>query len=66
MQINMSELYFLPALHGDAFFLHCQKGDEEGWIVLERIRVRDRVKYNPDNVYGTSNEVSLAPQVLNI
>jgi transposase len=28
--------------------------------------VRDRVKYNPDNVYGTSNEVSLAPQVLNI
>jgi transposase len=28
--------------------------------------VRDRVKYNPDNVYRTSNEVSLAPQVLNI
>ena len=28
--------------------------------------VRDRVKYNPDNVYRTSNEVSLTPQVLNI
>ena len=28
--------------------------------------VRDRVKYNPDNVYRKSNEVSLAPQVLNI
>ena len=28
--------------------------------------VRDRVKYNPDNVYRTSNKVILAPQVLNI
>jgi beta-lactamase superfamily II metal-dependent hydrolase len=31
----MSELHFLPAQYGDAFFLHCQKGDEEGWIVVD-------------------------------
>ena len=28
--------------------------------------VRDKVKYNPDNVYRTSKEVSLASQMLNI
>lgn len=31
----MSEIYFLPAQQGDAFFLHCQKGNEEGWIVVD-------------------------------
>ena len=31
----MSELYFLPAKYGDAFILHCKKGDEEGWIVVD-------------------------------
>lgn len=31
----MSELFFLPAQHGDAFFLHCQKGSEEGWIIVD-------------------------------
>lgn len=31
----MSELYFLPAQYGDAFFLHCQKEEEEGWIVVD-------------------------------
>lgn len=31
----MSELYCLPAQHGDAFFIHCQKGGEEGWIVVD-------------------------------
>lgn len=31
----MSELYFLPAQYGDAFFIHCNKGDEEGWIVVD-------------------------------
>jgi len=46
MQINMSELYFLPALHGDAFFLHCQKGDEEGWIVLDG-GPSGNAKFNP-------------------
>ena len=35
IRINMSDLYFLPAQHGDAFFLHCQKGDEDGWIVVD-------------------------------
>lgn len=31
----MSELYFLPAKHGDAFFLHCEKDNEEGWIIVD-------------------------------
>ena len=31
----MSELYFLPAKHGDAFFLHCEKVNEEGWIIVD-------------------------------
>ena len=31
----MSELFFLPAQYGDAFFLHCQKGSEEGWIIVD-------------------------------
>jgi hypothetical protein len=31
----MSELYFLPAQYGDAFLIHCNKGDEEGWIVVD-------------------------------
>ena len=35
MRISMSELFFLPAQHGDALFLHCQEGGEEGWIVVD-------------------------------
>lgn len=31
----MSELFFLPAKHGDSFFLHCEKGKEEGWIIVD-------------------------------
>lgn len=31
----MSELFFLPAQHGDAFFFHCQKGSEEGWVIVD-------------------------------
>lgn len=31
----MSELYILPAKYGDAFILHCKKGDEEGRIVVD-------------------------------
>lgn len=42
----MSELYSLPAQHGDAFFLHCQKGDEEGWIVVDGGASRN-AKFNP-------------------
>lgn len=32
---DMSELYFLPAKHGDAFFLHCIKDNNEGWIIVD-------------------------------
>lgn len=42
----MSELFFLPAQHGDAFFLHCKKGDEEGWIVVDG-GASSNVKFNP-------------------
>ena len=42
----MSELYFLPAQDGDAFFLHCQKGDEEGWIIVDG-GASGNAKFNP-------------------
>ena len=42
----MSKLFFLPAQHGDAFFLHCQKGDEEGWIVVDG-GASSNAKFNP-------------------
>lgn len=42
----MSELYFLPAMHGDAFFLHCHKGDEEGWIIVDG-GTNGNAKFNP-------------------
>ena len=42
----MSELYFLPAQHGDAFFLHCQKGNEEGWIEVDG-GASGNAKFNP-------------------
>ena len=42
----MSNLFFLPAQHGDAFFLHCQKGDEAGWIVVDG-GASVNTKFNP-------------------
>ena len=30
-----STIHFLPAEHGDAFILHCYKGDNEGYIVVD-------------------------------
>lgn len=32
---NKSCVHFLPAMHGDAFFLHCYNGDKEGWIIVD-------------------------------
>lgn len=42
----MSELYFLPAQHGDALFLHCQQGKEEGWIIVDG-GPNGNAKFNP-------------------
>lgn len=33
--MNQSVLTFLPALHGDAFIIHCFKGDNEGYIIVD-------------------------------
>lgn len=33
--MNQSVLTFLPALHGDAFIIHCYKGDNEGYIIVD-------------------------------
>lgn len=33
--MNQSVLSFLPALHGDAFIIHCYKGDNEGYIIVD-------------------------------
>ena len=33
--MSQSVLTFLPALHGDAFIIHCYKGDNEGYIVVD-------------------------------
>lgn len=33
--MNQSVLAFLPALHGDAFIIHCYKGDKEGYIIVD-------------------------------
>ena len=30
-----STIHFLPAEHGDAFILHCYKGGNEGYIVVD-------------------------------
>ena len=30
-----STIHFLPAEHGDAFILHCYKGDNEGYVVVD-------------------------------
>lgn len=32
---KQSTIHFLPAMHGDAFFIHCFRGDEEGWIIVD-------------------------------
>ena len=33
--MNQSVLTFLPALYGDAFIIHCYKGDNEGYIIVD-------------------------------
>lgn len=33
--MNQSTIKFLPACHGDAFIIHCYKGDEEGYIIVD-------------------------------
>lgn len=33
--MNQSVLTFLPALHGDAFIIHCYKGNNEGYIIVD-------------------------------
>ena len=33
--MGQSEILFLPAAHGDAFIIHCFKGDNEGFIVVD-------------------------------
>ena len=40
----MSELFFLPAQYGDAFILHCQKGSEEGWIIVDGGPIQNKNK----------------------
>ena len=40
----MSGLFFLPAQHGDAFILYCQKGSEEGWIVVDGGPIKNNKK----------------------
>lgn len=32
---GQSAICFLPAMHGDAFFLHCYKNGEEGYVVVD-------------------------------
>ena len=53
----MSELFFLPAQYGDAFFLHCQKGHEEGWMVVDG----GPVKLRPKSVF--LQEVEKLPRI---
>lgn len=33
--MSQSVLTFLPALHGDAFIIHCYKGDNDGYIIVD-------------------------------
>lgn len=33
--MNQSVLTFLPALHGDAFIIHCFKGENEGYVIVD-------------------------------
>lgn len=33
--MRQSELFFLPAAHGDAFIIHCFKGANEGFIIVD-------------------------------
>ena len=33
--MNQSILHFLPAQHGDAFIMHCFKGEHEGYLVID-------------------------------
>ena len=33
--MNPSVLTFLPALHGDAFIIHCFKGENEGYVIVD-------------------------------
>ena len=32
---NQSSITFLPAMHGDALFLHCHKDGQEGIIIVD-------------------------------
>lgn len=42
----MIEVHFLPAQNGDALFLHCKKGKEEGWIIVDG-GPSQNAKFNP-------------------
>ena len=42
----MIEVHFLPAKNGDALFLHCKKGNEEGWIIVDG-GPSQNAKFNP-------------------
>lgn len=43
---RLSSIHFLPAMHGDAFFIHCFRNEEEGWIIVDG-GPNGNAKFNP-------------------
>lgn len=43
---RLSSIHFLPAMHGDAFFIHCFQGEEEGWVIVDG-GPNGNAKFNP-------------------